>query len=124
MSQLQRVKYSEPTVTISFLENKLHREFLEYKANEYLYVFYLFYSQLIESGQKTIKDFYKMSMNDVNQELRLRAIILRKTKEQIKQKKEILKQQQAKEAENKQRELLEQLKMGGTISHPKHKYDK
>lgn len=111
------------TLTYGFLENKFHRDFVEYKASEYFYVFYLFYSQLIESGQKTIKDFYNMSFGDVNQELRLRAIILRKTKEQIKYRRELAKQQEEKDKENRQRELLERLKQGVDVNRPKHKYD-
>lgn len=111
-------------LTYSFLENKLRLSFLEYMINEYLYVFYLFYTQQIESGQKAIRDFYHMSMCDVNQELKLRAILLRKTKEQIKQRRKRKKQEEEKQKEQRQRNLLEQLKNDVQITHPRHKYDR
>lgn len=86
-----------------FVLQDVRRRLIDIISREHYTFLSTFYSDHIQEGKKTIKDYGKLTMFDIRSELRLRTQILRTTSNQkVKA--------HFKEQNRRQQELLEKLK--------------
>lgn len=97
-------------ISDEFYREKITRDLRQYLATEHFYIFYMFYSDQIESGEKSIQDFKNLSMSKVNEEIRLRTLFLRKKIKQIELRRQYRKDKKAKDEKKRQIALMERLK--------------
>lgn len=90
-------------ISINFLINKERRKYVESISQEYLSVLAILYGDFLESGQHAIHDYGRMTMLEVENELRVRTLMYRGRR--------IQKQRQLRDAHTQnEQDMLEQLK--------------